>query len=424
MLFVDRLFLSRVSMVHLSAAMAGGVTSFAISVLFIGTVGYANALVAQYFGANRRSMCSRSVTQALFLGIASYPILLAVIPVLRFLFIAVGQTEEQVGLANQYVSILLAGSIMLVCRQAFVSFFIGIGKTRLALIAMISGMIANIPANYVLIFGKLGFSVLGVRGAALGTLFGNSISLLIILLAYMRTTRTDDFRSRDQWKLHRDLMKRLLRFGLPAGIESFLAVMAFNVFVQLMHSFGPDVAAAVTITFNWDLLAFVPMMGLGMATTALVGQHVGAGDHAGAEKSAFLALRLGGVYAAILTTLFLTATLPLVRLFARGFADPSGNVERLAAILLRLASIYTVADATQLIFAGALRGAGDTVWIMRFSIVIHWVMAGAAIIMVKLLHIGPIPVWCMFIAMILSLGIVMVFRFRSGKWKEMKLIER
>ncbi len=423
MLFADRLFLSRVGKLELAAAMTGGLTSFMVSSFFTGVVGYVNALVAQYHGAKRGPMCARSTTQALYIAVASYPFLLMVIPLGGPFFAAVGQTPRQVALADAYLSVLLSGSIMLVARFAFASFFIGIGRTRIVMIASLVGMAVNIPANYVFIFGKLGFRAMGIRGAAVGTLFGSFAALAIVLVSYVRTIREPAFRAPGVWRFDRALFRRLLRFGVPVGAEMFLNIFAFNLFVQLMHSYGPDVAAAVTITFNYDLLAFIPMLGLGVATTAVVGNHIGAGDPDGAVATTKLSFRLACIYAAAMMALFIGAAPSLVALFSSGFGETAGPAARLAVILLRLASLYTLADATQIVFAGALRGAGDTKWVMRFSIAVHWTMAAAAVVLIRVVAADPVAVWIMFIGMILILGIAMYLRFRAGVWRTIRLIE-
>ena len=423
MLFVDRLFLSRLSKVHLSAAMGGGLTSFVLTSLFANVVGYNNAIVAQYYGAGQKSRCIRATSQAIYLSIFSMPILLAAIPFTRLFFSLMGLEEVQVELANAYVRILLAGAIMYVMRNALSGFFTGIGRTKIVMAANVAAMVVNVPANYLLVFGKLGFPALGMRGAAYGTLLGSLAALIILSAAYLKTARTTDYRGEGQWRFDAPLMKRLLRFGLPAGIETFLNFGAFNLFVQLMHSYGPDVAAAVTITFNWDIVAFVPMLGLSVATVAIVAQHIGAGNHDEAEASAKLVLRMAFLYSGSMMVLFIAGARPLVTMFSSGFADDTGELTRLAIILLRLASLYTLADSVNLIFAGALRGAGDTVWIMRISVAMHWILAVASFVLIRVVEAPPVAVWCVFITMIIVLGASMFARFRAGKWRNIRLIE-
>lgn len=422
MLFVDRLFLSQLSKAHLSAAMSGGLTAFTIGSLFAGIAGYANAMVAQYYGADRRDECSRTLVQALYFSLFCFPLLILTTRVVPSYFSLMGHSDPQLALESEYAGYLILGVIFLVLRNALSGFFLGIGRTRVVMVSNVLAMFVNIPLNYLLIFGNLGFPELGIAGAAVGTIGGSASAFFVLLIAYVSPRMNQEFKTRRRPRFEKAMFLRLLRFGSPAGIELFLNVLAFNVFVQLMHSYGADVAAATTITFNYDIVAFVPMLGLGVATTAVVGQYVGAQDVVGARKTTFLALRLAFVYAGAMMTTFILAAGPLVAVFAAG---PAGGeeVRRLAETLLRLAGLYTLADATQLVFAGALRGAGDTSWVMRASVVLHWVFAGLVILLIRVLGVGPIVVWLLFITFVATMGLTMFFRFRAGKWTKMSVID-
>ena len=276
MLVINRLFLSRVGKHELAASMSGGMTSFVMSSFFEGVVGYVTALAAQYYGAGERKMCTRATTQALYLAVASYPILLCCVPLIKVIYAWTGQDPELAIPATVYAQILLVGSILLLIRIALGSFFVGIGKTRIVMIANIASAFVSIPLNYIFIFGELGLPAMGIRGAAYGTICGSLTSFIVLLATYLREISREPFKVEDPWRFRVDIVKRLLRFGIPAGVEPFLNWFAFNIFLQFMHSYGPDTAAAATIAFNWDVIAFVPMAGLGVAATSLVGQFIGA----------------------------------------------------------------------------------------------------------------------------------------------------
>jgi len=423
MLFVDRLFLSRLGTAYLSAAMSGGLTSFVLASIFGGTVGYVNAIVAQYYGAGRKDRCASAVTQGIYLSFAAYPFLLAVIPLVKYFFVAVGHNELQISLEYGYFRVLFAGSLLFVLRSCVTGFFLGIGRTRIVMAANIVGMLVNIPVNYVLIFGKLGFPAMAMEGAAIGTICGNAAIISILMFVYLRKKYRQEYGTGSSWRFDKRLFRKLIKFGSPAGIEMFLNVMAFNIFVQLMHSYGPGVAAAVTITFNWDMVAFIPMLGLGFATTAVAGQYVGARDMEGARETAYMSLKIGYIYAGTMMMVFLFGAGPLVAVFSSGFPDATPEIEALARMLLRLASLYTLADATQLIFAGTLRGAGDTAWVMRLSVILHWLMAISAIVLIRIIVVPPVVVWLVFILLIICMGVGMILRFRGGKWTQLSLVE-
>ena len=217
-------------------------------------------------------------------------------------------------------------------------------------------------------------------------------------------------------------MKRLLRFGLPTGVEPFLNWFAFNVFVQIMHSYGPDTAAAATIAFNWDSIAFVPMAGLGTAATSVIAQYIGAQDYGGAERSVYLTLRVALLYSVVMIVLFVGFAGPLVLVFFSGFQDTGGQIAKMAATMLRLLAIYTIANSSKLVLGGSLRAAGDTVWAMWVAIALHWAMATAAVLLVRVIHAHQYVAWSTLIIMNNGHAASVFYRFRTGKWREMELI--
>jgi len=422
MLFVDRLFLSWLGKAYISAAMSGGLSAFVFMSLFVGTVGYVNALSAQYYGAKEEGNCVKTVTQGFRLSIIFYPLALALIPLVGKFFTVSGHTPQQVVLEFTYFRILMFGGLLALFRTVLASFFLGIGRTRIVMYSNLAGMVINIPVNYILIFGKLGFPAMGITGAAIGTLAGSLLIFVILLISFLKHKIYRTHKSAILWKLDKSIMKKLLRFGVPAGIEMFLNVFAFNLFVQMMHSYSEDVAAAVTITFNYDMLAFIPMLGLGFATTSLVGQQMGADNPEGASKVAGLSIRVGMVYAFFMMMIFIFGAGWLVQVFSGGLTEADSAVVPLAKTMLRLASIYTLADVIQLVLAGTLRGAGDTKWVMYISVVLHWFMAIGAYFMIKVFVLDPISIWIGFISFIVLLGAAMFVRYKYGPWKKMRII--
>ena len=180
----DRWFLSQVGQVELAASMSGGLTSHVLISFFVGLIGYVSALVAQYYGANRPKKCTRATIQAFYLAFLSYPLLILFIPIIKYVFIWTNQEQELSTYASLYAKTMLTGSIFFLMRTAVGSFFIGLGKTRVILIADAVGTLLNIPFNFVLIFGKLGLPKLGVKGAALATIFASFISFVILIFLF------------------------------------------------------------------------------------------------------------------------------------------------------------------------------------------------------------------------------------------------
>lgn len=424
MMFFDRLFLSRLSLVQMSAAMSGGLSSFVFSSLFFNTAGYVNTLAAQYYGSGKGQLSVKATSQGIYFSLFSWPIVLLLMVPLGQSFTLLGHSPEQVAAESSYFYILMGGSIFGMLRAALAGYFTGIGKTKLVMAANLIGMLVNIPLNYLFIFGAGPIPSLGITGAAIGTVGGSFAIFAILLGFFLRDKRVRSMAPGQLRAFEKKMFAKLLRFGLPSGVEIFLNVFAFNVFLQLMHSYGQEVAGATTITFNFDMLAFIPMVGLGIAVTSLVGQHMGAGQPEQAKKVAFLGLKLGYGYGGVMMLIFLTLAPQLVQVFIDPGAQADVDAVRtLAATMVRMAAIYTLADVTQIVFGGALRGAGDTRYVMVVSAVLHWIMALTAVVLISVVQVEPLVVWTMFIAFIIIMALTIYLRHRRGKWMFIEMVD-
>jgi len=128
-------------------------------------------------------------------------------------------------------------------------------------------------------------------------------------------------------------------------------------------------------------------------------------------------------YASIMVVVFVVGAPFLVKVFSGGFTAGDEAILPLAQKLLRLAALYTLADATQVVFSGALRGAGDTKWVMIISGALHWIMAIGSFIFIRILVLPPVAVWLFFIAFVVSMGFAMYLRHRHGAWQYIRLVE-
>jgi MATE family multidrug resistance protein len=423
MLFFNRWIVSFLGADYIPASMSGGLTQFVFTSFFSGITGYVNAFVAQYHGARREDRCVHMTSQGFWLTLVFYPLLLLLIPAGRLIFVWAGHDAQQLALEFSYYRILMMGSFIFLLQSVLVGYFVGQGRTRVVMAANLFGILVNLPLSWVLVFGKLGFPRLGIAGAALGTLGGSLFIVCILFVAYLRSASYRARASISSWAPRLDLLRRLLRYGLPAGGEMFLNIFAFNVFVQLMQSYSPQVAAAVTISFNYDLVSFIPMLGVGAATTALVGHRMGAGDPKGARRVAFLGLRIAWGYGLLIVAAFVLGAPVLVRFFSGGFTAGDEAILPIAQTLLRLAALYILGDATNVVLGGALRGAGDTRWVLLMSGAAHWIMAAGAFVLIRVLVVPPVAVWLFFISFILSMTLFLFLRHRGGRWEKMRLVE-
>ncbi len=423
LIFTDRLFLSHLGPVQMSAAMGGGLTSFMMTTFFIGLIGYATALVAQYLGAGRKSHCALAVSQSLLIALLAYPLILAGRPLAHGLFAMVGIAAEQLRPQALYFDILLSGSILVLLRTCFSSFFSGIGRTRVVMLSALTAMVVNVGANYVLIFGRFGVPALGIRGAAYGTLFSSLCALLVLLAVYLGKENRRAYAVRAALRFDGPVMAKLLHFGYPAGVEMFLNLLAFTSMILIFQAHGLATATAITIVFNWDMVSFVPLLGLQIGVVSLVGRYMGAGRPDIAERAAFSGLKMGWMYSSLILLLFVFLPQQLVAVFRPDGADAIfSQAAPLAASMLRLASLYVLADAVVVVCSGTLRGAGDTFWAMGVSVGMHWLLVPVLILLLRILHLSPLVAWLALIVFFLSFSGVFYLRFRGGRWKTVAVV--
>ncbi len=425
MMFADKFFLSQYSKssgeAYLNAALIGGITSFVIIAFFLVTAGYSNALVAQYYGARQTKLCARVISQVIFFALMTYPIILFLSVFVSSFFSFFNHSPLQTQLESSYTRILLFGALFTILRHGIGGFFTGIHKTGIVMVANVVGMLINIPLNYFFIFGKMGFPAMGIAGAAIATIIGWMVSLSILLGAYYSTSIHRKFATRKNMKFDRALLKKLCRFGFPSAIQTVFAMLVFDFFIIVMSSYGEIVGSAVTIAINWDSMFFIPMLGAGFATTAIVGQHMGARNIFETRRAVILSLTVMMTYAVIVAFFMLIFAAPMVEMFLSKMKNADA-VRPMGQTMVRLACVYLLADALNIGMSGVLRGAGDTRAIMIIDIVIQAIFGFSIYVFVISKMLSPIGAWVLFIGYSISLGFGMSLRFFQGRWQHIRVI--
>ena len=423
MVFTDRWFMSQLDAVHIAATMGGGVASFFCISLFVGVISYANALVAQYFGAQEFERCSRVVTQGVIMVFMSLPALALATYFVGDLFSVMGHDPRQVELERSYFYMLMGGCLFTLLKICIASYFSGIGRTKVVMVCDVCGMVLNIPLSYALIFGKMGLPAMGIVGAALGTVIASAFALALFVLFYLAKQHRDKFHVLVSFKYDRTIFKRYLRLGVPSGFELFMNMATFNLFLMMFQSYGVNQGAAMAIVFNWDMLSFVPMIGLHIGVMSLIGRFVGANDMVHANQVIAAGFLLAIAYSGTLGLLFVFYRVPMVEVFATPTGDFSA-ISDLAVYMMVGLSSYVLADATLLISSGVLRGAGDTRWLMITSISLHWIMLVAQYFIIMVFGLGPKVSWWVFVGMLISLALVYLYRLLGDTWRQPERLAR
>jgi len=307
----------------------------------------------------------------------------------------------------------------------YLDFSVAGAETKIIMWVNILATSVNIILDYLLIFGHFGLPRLGIKGAAIATVTAGYTSAIAIFLYMMKAKYRKTYRTLKNHKFNLALFKRLMRFGLPNGFHFMLDLFGFTLFVLLVGRFGTLELAATNITFNINHIAFMPMIGIGMAVEIIVGQKLGENLPKLARYGTYSALHVTFLYMG--TTALTYVLFPKIYLLPFAVqADPNQFIliQRMTIVLLYFVAFYSIFDTMNIIFACALKGAGDTRWVMITSVILSWLILIIPTYFASVVYNwGLYITWSFVTLYIMMLGIVFFFRFLGGKWESMRVIE-
>lgn len=422
--FVDTVLLSWYGTLEMAASFPAVMWYWLGFGLLQVTAGYTSTFVAQYTGAGRPHRVGPAVWQGIHFAVISGLLFLLMVPLAPFLIGLGGHSQGLQALEVTYLRCLAFAALPMLVLAAVNGFFSGRGQTWTVLGIEVVGTGVNVALALVLIFGKLGFPEMGIAGAGWATVAGSWASALFGLGLFLRQRYREEFATASGWRLERELFGRLMKYGGPAGGQVFLDVLVFLVFTMLVGQLGDAAMGATTLTVRLNMIAFLPMMGLAQSVCILVGQRLGGDRPDLAEKTAYTGLKWTFGYMCIVAAIYLTMPRLLVSLF-QGDRDIQ-NFEAVAAIvpgLLVCVAAYSLVESLNFTFGFALRGAGDT----RFVTLVTFCLAWPIMVLPTYLVVragGDVKwAWWFATAHIFAMGTCFFLRFRTGRWKSMRVIE-
>jgi MATE family multidrug resistance protein len=422
MYVIDRIFLSWDSVDSMAAALPAGVLHYNLAILAIGTVAYGNAFIGQYEGAGQHHRVGPVVWQGIYFSFVAAAVMLVFAPLAPSIFHVFGHDGAVQGLEARFFKILCLGTLPLLLDTALSCFFSGRGQTLVIMVVNTIGMLINILLDYLLIFGNHGFPRLGIDGAAIATVTAFTAITLMYVAAMYWMYRRGPYRLWTGRHFDRELFTRLLRFGLPSGLQQFLDVGCWTVFVQLVGRLGREELSATSLVFNLNGGVFIPLLGLGTAVTVLVGHRIGEGRPELAVRTTWLAFGLASGYTLMFCGVYLF--LPDLILKPYGLAERP-ELRVLVVSLLRFVAFYSFFDSMLVVFNAAIRGAGDTRFAMTFSFSMGLLLLVLPTYVASTVFgtDGFSAAWYAVTVYITVLGLGFMARFQQGRWKSMRVIE-
>lgn len=319
----------------------------------------ATVLISHSLGSkSNRSAQRYSEVSFVFNLVVSLPFFLLLFFLAQGIMNLMGTSEQINGYATEYMKYLSFSVLFMGIALSIVAILQGMGKTRAIMVSGIIGTFANVFFDWVLIYGKLGFPVMGIKGAAIATSFANFLSMVYLIAAFVTTKRlpfkpTMKGLLNPRWQIQ----KRNVVVGLPYGLEAMFWSFGQIIIVRLVNEVNDFAAGLYVLVGRIQAVTFFFYLGIAKATMVLVGQEMGAGNRQGAFKVSFLSLKYAFATCIIAASIFLVYPHQLLSLFSS-----DEDLIRSSIGLLTIVSITIFPVAVNVVIGNAIRGMKDTKW--------------------------------------------------------------
>jgi len=426
MTFVDRMFLKWHSETAMSSAFTASLVWFAVLSLPLGICSYSNTFVSQYFGDHRPRRIGPSAWQGVWAALVSSPFVLMAIPIAPWIFGLANHGQIAVHEETLYFQIICVGGPGMLVAQALSSFYSGRGRTIIVMGVDTGVTVVNLVLDYLWIFGHAGFPEMGIAGAAWATVFSLWLKAAIYVVLILQRDHRQQYCTLSGMRFDRQLFGRLIYFGGPSGIQMLLDVLGFTVFAVMIGRLGEVAREATTMAFSISTVAFMPIWGFGMAVGILVGQRLGEDRDDLAARATWTTLVIAMTYMVLVSAFYvLVPDLFLYGFFAGSNGPSAQQVElrTMATNLLRYVAAYNLFDALLIIFVSAIKGSGDTRFVLQVSIVMALLLAGLSWFCIEQLRWGVYASWTLVTLWVWVMGVAFLLRFLQGSWRSMRVIE-
>ncbi len=392
----------------------------------------ATALTARFVGARDITSANRVTNQAFIAGAVLAILVTAAVALFKTQFVALTQLKADAApLAVEYMAIIVFVIPAIMVQVVGIACLRGAGDTVSGFLAMAAVNVVNIVVGAVLVIGLGPFPRLGWSGLAIGTACGY-VTGAAIILAMLVVGRCGLRLRRSMLHVDPPWLRRLLRVGMPAGIDQTAIVCCHLWFLSIINSLGTLASAAHGLGVRIESLSYLPGLAFQVAAATMAGQFLGAGDHRRASRSVWMAVLVGGGLMCTAGALFFFQGRWLTGLFL------GQHAEETAAVTVRLLKIVAIAMPTfalGTILTGGLRGAGDTRWPLLFTFIgflliriplayflawdkftlplVGWTVTGVGL--------GVVGAWYAMLIDCCARSIMVGWRFTHGGWKRIRV---
>ena len=421
---IDMMMLGRIKDTAIAAASvaAVGITN---QPLFIGlslvqalNIG-GTAMVARYIGSNKLDKVENTVKHIILLNQIFLVLPLSIFGLVftQEIMVFMGAQPDTILVGVNYFRIILVGFIFQSFNFSLSAVLRGAGDTKTPMKVNLKANFINVFGNAVLIYGLLGFPALGVTGAGISTAISNMIATILLCTRLLSGKCMLKLNIKSHFKFDKNIMYNLVKIGIPASLEQIAMRLGMMIFVKVVAGLGTLTFAAHQICLSILGLSFTPGQAFGIAASSLVGRSLGEGMPGKADEYGKEARRIGSIISSIMAIILFVFGPQLVGLYTK---DP--EIIRKSSIALKIIAVVQPFQSSQLILAGALRGAGDTVWpLVSAFIGVIGVRLILAYILVTTLGFGLSGAWIAVFVDQFIRWVLIYLRYGTGKWKYIKL---
>src|SRR5512133_3400045 len=386
---------------------------FVMVSLMIGLVMGTTVVISQYFGAGdmvrvKRAIDTMYIYSAIAGVISTIVGLIIAEPLLRLLDLP----ENILPQASQYLKIYLSGMLIFFGYNGTSAVLRGLGDSKTPLYFLIIATVSKI----ILLLLFVAVFHWGIAGAAYATLVANGIAFGLAIYWLNRTHKIIRIAITG---LHFDMeiFRQSIRIGLPTGIQQTLVAIGGLALLSIVNKFGTNIIAGYSVASRLDAMAMIPAMSFSQALSTFVGQNMGANKPERVRAGLIAALKMSGAVTIITSLTVVFGGHLLMALFTK---DP--EVIKAGDQYLTIISSFYMAFTLMFIYTGVLRGAGDTLIPMFFSLLslwliripVAWFLSG---------KMGSVGIWWSIPAgWLVGLALSYLY-YKTGRWKKMSVVK-
>ncbi|MFQ4143637.1 MATE family efflux transporter [Chlorogloeopsis sp. ULAP02] len=371
--FADTLIMGHLGQESLAA---GGLASTTFQFLLNtigGVVMAVSPLVAEAYGAGRKTQIEQIARQGLWLSLLFGIPMMFMIGHLDSVMILFGQAQQTVALADRYLDFILWGTFPALGFAMLRSYVSALSQARPVMTIVVVGTLVNVIGNYVLGFGKFGFPRMELAGLGLASGLSFWVMFLLLLGYTLKHKQLKDYQFLQNFhRLTPQILQKLVWIGVPIAVTITLEFGLFIVVTYLMGLLGTEVLAAHQIVFQTIVVIFMVPLGMSFATTARVGVWVGQRNLEGARRAGYISISMAVVFMTLTGIILLTYPQQVVGIYLDIHNPENANVLKLAVSMLRIAALAQLLDGVQKTAMGALYGLQDTRVPMLLSLLAFW----------------------------------------------------